>query len=435
LTGLVVARPEAIVILPALIVGTWLFTRDRGVIRGYALGVGVAILVVAGSNSAPTAIRIVAVAVATVVMLAGATRGDRAPGRLRSATPLWLAYLAYAAVVTIVAGSSSIPTVVAALAAPAAAAFVASKMSASDLLAFTKVLVALSAAQVVICVLEVAAIITPMWGYRNVTATGEPVLRFNPFLGDAILRAQGSLGHPILLALLMLMTFFLSISRITDGSRVLRASGVAVSLAGLVLSGTRSAAIAFAVAFVYFAISAAGFGRRTRNLMLLVAVAALALTLDFGLQRVVIDLLESDSLGHRVDGWTAASELLSREVSVVIFGSGINSESSVFLAGYLQQDGFNVIDNQFITAFVTTGALGVTFLFACLIFAWVRTTRDGRTLLLSVVVMFFSFDLSTWPISLAMLSIPVCLPREVWVCPPKYLPLRQDAGARGAVMS
>lgn len=414
LVVVVAMRPEFILVVPAAFAAIWFFSRDRSALNGYGLGSGLAILVIGASNSAPTAIRIGSVALATIVVVAGAAGGTPSRARTPSAGPVWLAFLAYTATVTLVTGSSSIATVIATFVTPVVAVLAARRMGARDLLAFAKVIFTVAATQVGLCLLEISVLGQPIWGYRNVGADGQPVLRFNPFFGDAILRAQGTLGHPILLALLMLLTFFLAVSRITAANRTLRVAGVTIALAGLLLSGTRSAAIAFVVALAYSAISTSGLVRRTRNVVALIGVGALAFILDFGLQRMIINLLESDSLGHRVDGWAATSDLLGRDPLAVLFGTGVNSEQSVFSAGFLQQDGFNVIDNQLITTFVTSGLVGLAIFVGALMYSWARTTSDGRALLLSIAVMFFSFDLTTWHISLAIVTIAVCFPRAAW---------------------
>lgn len=396
----------------AILATIYMLTRPRGQIRGSGVGLGLVILTFIGSNSAPSALRVIAVVLATLVIVVTAVLAEHRTVRWGSAVPAFLAYIGYAALVSLATLSSSIPTLAVALVPIVAITLVVRKFSSEDFVAMVRWVVPAAVAQVLIAFAELVVFAEPIWGYRNLTTAGVPVLRYNPFLGDAVLRAQGSFGHPIPFAMFLLFTFFVCLSPVLRRHRFLRGVGIASALVGLFLSGTRSAALAGLIALIYFLLASPGLQRKTRNILVISVVAMAFVIGDFGTRAIVFDLLASDSLAHRVDGWTLATGLLGRGAAAVLLGTGLNSEVAAFAAGYLQQDGFNVIDNQWLTLFVTTGLVGLVLFFAAVSMGWWRAGRSGRALILAIAVMFFSFDVTTWPTSFALLAFSIAVPRE-----------------------
>lgn len=384
-------------------------------VRGLALGLSITLLVVLSSNSAPTELRIAGVGATTLIAVIAIARQPRSKSRMPAGAAVICAFIGYLALVSLFTSSSSLLTVIATLAAPLILALVSAKATATDFLVFTRILVGLAVSQVVVAILELTVLTDPIWGYRNTTLDGTGVvIRYNPFLGDSIARAQGTLGHPIMLAMLMLVTVLICASSVTRSHTMLRVIGVSAGLAGLLLSGTRSAILSLVVAIAYLLLSASGFLMKSRNVLLIIVAAGTIYVGDFGTRDVVNDLMTSDSLGHRIDGWALALGLFDRGPLAVVFGSGMNSESTAFANGYLQQDGFAVIDNQLITTFLISGLIGTVLLFASIVMAFISTVRYGRGLIIGVTVMFFSFDVTTWVISFALLAIAVSVPASCW---------------------
>ncbi len=412
LTVVAVVFPPAALVPVGILATLYIFTRPRDQVRGSGVGMALVTLAFIGSNSAPSTLRVVAVVLATLIVVVTAALAERRHVARGSAVPAFLAYIGYAVFISLATLSSSIATIAAALGAVVVIALVVRKFSSRDFVAMVRWVVPAAIAQVMIAFAELFLLAEPIWGYRNLTSAGVPVLRFNPFLADTVLRAQGTFGHPIPFALFFLFTFFLCLAPVLKSHGFLRIAGITAGLAGLFLSGTRSAALAGLVALVYFLISSRGIQAKTRNVALISAVVVTVMIGDFGIRGVIFDLLASDSLAHRVDGWTLATGLLGRGMATVLFGTGLNSEGATFAAGYLQQDGFNVIDNQWLTLFVTTGLIGLTLFFIAVLVGWLRAGRPGRALILAISVMFFSFDVTTWPTSFVLLAFAIALPRE-----------------------
>lgn len=423
LTVIAVVFPTAALIPVGILAALYIFTRPRDEVRGSGVGMSLVVLAFIGSNSAPSTLRAVAVVVAILVTAVAAMLAERRQIKQGAAVVALLAYIGYSAFISVATLSSSVETIFLAVGAVVAIALVTRKFTSGDFVAMARWVVVGAVVQVFIAFAELFVLTEPIWGFRNLTTAGVPVLRYNPFLSDSVLRTQGTFGHPIPFALFLLFTLFVCLAPVLRGHRFLRVTGISAALVGLFLSGTRSAALAGLIALIYFLLSSRGFGAKTRNLVLIGVVIAAVLIGDFGVRAVIFDLLTSDSLAHRVDGWTLATGLLGRGATTVVLGSGLNSEVATFADGYLQQDGFNVIDNQWLTLFVTTGLIGLALFLFAVVAGWLRAGRSGRALLLAIAVMFFSFDVTTWPTAFVLLAFAVALPRDA------TLPPRNDVNA------
>ena len=82
----------------------------------------------------------------------------------------------------------------------------------------------------------------------------------------------------------------------------------------------------------------------------------------------------------------------------LLVGGGWGSEAAKFRRGLLATDGFAVVDNQYLYAIITTGIVGLIALVGTT--ALVITTRGlVGTTGVGLAVMYFSFDLTTWPLT------------------------------------
>lgn len=206
-------------------------------------------------------------------------------------------------------------------------------------------------------------------------------------------RAEATLGHPLVLGFVLLIALLLLLTRFEGVGRILPA---ALLCAGIVATGSAS------VVLVGILVGAYSLWRRWAGFWRLVALlvaltAAVALILGGVLPVGLLDEVTGSNASHRAASVSAIPSLLTERSAVqVLIGSGWGANAELYSSGIIQASGSNAIDNQWVTALAHGGVLGCT---ALLWFAYASLRRarfSYRPALLASFVMFFSFDLLTW---------------------------------------
>jgi hypothetical protein len=382
--------------------------RQREGLRGYATGAAFAVVVLGANGSAPNAVRYSSVAVAAALLLAAVLFGTRGKDRPHYLVPLVL-WVCWTVLVSLHARSSSPGTVIVLLLVPLLFLLVVPRLSSADIVPLLRWVGITVVVEALIGLAELTVLSNPVWGYRNLSSNGSPVIRYNPFIPELI-RVQGTTGHPIIFSLVMMVALLLLVALGRSLPRWFRSICISAAVLSLLLAGTRSAFVAIAVGLVVYLVFAPTGTSRLRNFLVIVGAAVAIWLGDFGLSRLTAEAVSSDSFEHRLEGWVSFNQLLQRPDAVGVVGSGFNSELEIFADGLLQQDGFFVIDNHFIWTLAISGVVGFMLMTAAIVFAWARADRLGRGLLAVMVVMGSSFDLMTWIASASLFILALALP-------------------------
>ncbi|WP_298944464.1 hypothetical protein [uncultured Microbacterium sp.] len=253
-------------------------------------------------------------------------------------------------------------------------------------------LVIIGLLQVVVMVFESVVPLAIVRDQIAATTDSPYIIRPNLILGDWTNRAQGTLGYPIAAGNYMALCFALCLSWLKVGPRsrviLLTSFGLAI-----VLTGTRTALIAIAVASVVALWNSTKLGFGGRFAATVAGCAAL-----WAVDAFIGAAAEADdfSLTHR---WSVAAgffALLNRPLNIVLFGSGLNSHASVFEQGYLETSATGALDNAFIMTFVTSGLLSLLALVGLMIYTFYWSPGVLRPAFATFVVFFFSYDALWW---------------------------------------
>lgn len=228
------------------------------------------------------------------------------------------------------------------------------------------------------------------------------IVRDNTILGDWTNRAQGTLGYPIPLAhLLSLAWVMAAVSGAVRGPW--QWALVAWLTLGIALTGTRTALVAVVVAVLVFII----VRRRKQVMAVLAAVIAGAVGVVVLINYLALaEAADDASFTHRVGVIQAAQQLFDRDIQHVLFGSGVNSQSS--LVGAIFKDGVTgAVDNAYITVFISAGLLGFLVFLSYFLTAFVVATPATRAILALFGVFFFSYDAVWWHLIAVLFWITV----------------------------
>lgn len=251
-------------------------------------------------------------------------------------------------------------------------------------------LIVIGVIQVVVMVFESIVPVDFVRSYIASTSGSAYIQRPNLILGSWTNRAQGTLGYPITAGAYMAVCFGLACFRKNFDVRVRIAFG-ALFIFGALMSGTRVAIIAIVVAFLV------GMWRRTRRFGRVMVVVGLIASL-VAVSNFLSDAAESNdfSFVHRVGIIEGFGALLQRPLGIVFFGSGLNSHSSVFADGYLQESQTSAIDNAYLMTFVTMGLAAMILLIVVLCWAILTSRPEIAPAIGALAVMFTSFDALWW---------------------------------------
>ncbi|WP_167675292.1 hypothetical protein [Rhodococcus sp. B10] len=256
--------------------------------------------------------------------------------------------------------------------------------------------IGLALVQCVYAVYEAFAEPDPLWRGARVLPDGESVALRSELL-DGFDRAQGTMGHPLVLAALALTAVTLVIATDAVRSNPVKVALVAVLGAGILATGSRNAVILLVGLLVVLWGAASWNVMVGRAVVFGIPVAVIAVILG---QQKIADLFDSGSYSHRAGAIEVVPRLTSiRDFATMIFGDGSASTPRLQNAGLLQSDRFIAIDNQFLLLFIQYGLAG-TLLITGLLVAAIRRDRGAARVVLAVwLVQFFIFDVLAWPSS------------------------------------
>lgn len=396
----------------AAVVGAFLVTpADRR--RGLAGLLGVALLVFGASATAPAGVQAAAQLGAVVLMLVGVAVGGGV--RVRQVRGVLVTLVLFAVVVLVVTQIAyPVGTIAFAklMAVALATLLCFAGFSQADRSFFLAGLVGLAAVEAALGFVEFLVTRSPVpWGFK-VRADGSTSALVNPLLPGSTLRVSGSLGHPIPFATLLGLGILVVVAGwrrwgAARGTLVVVVLGVAI-----LLSGSRSVIIGTVIGAALLVWSSSRSGRAVR-VFGMVAVAVVGAVVFAGdIAALVGRLVDSGSYTNRAGALDAVPALLGRAPLESLFGSGFASDFELYHRGFFPQNGFLVIDNQFVTTLGTEGIVGVVLLITLLVLGWLRGGRLMRAWLALFVVMLFSFDYLGWFAMLAMLVVTLVLPDE-----------------------
>jgi hypothetical protein len=225
------------------------------------------------------------------------------------------------------------------------------------------------------------------------------IVRDNLILGDWTNRAQGTLGYPIPFAAFLTVGLFVALLSGVIRNRVVLMSVLLLLMTGIVLSGTRSAAVALAVGLATWCVSLLISARVQRKRLpgMVLAIVATVVVGAAGVAFLVRSVLIGDfSLLHRSAVIDTAWGLGELPLPRLLFGSGYNSASRLFDEGILSTGGLQVIDNALISQVIASGLVGLILLVTSLVLAVARADIATRSVLMAIVAFYFFFDVMSW---------------------------------------
>ncbi|MFB9619361.1 O-antigen ligase family protein [Brooklawnia cerclae] len=221
-------------------------------------------------------------------------------------------------------------------------------------------------------------------------------------LVTGLTRAEGTLGHPLMLAFLLLVALSFSL-RGFGSPGPMRLILVPLLLAGLFATGSRSGLV-IAIIFMIFTIGR-GFTRVVFGVLVFIGLVAFLVITGFFEGNVVSNFLSGDSVGHRSGALEAVPGLLTHQPFLnVMLGNGFYSASSVFQAGLLQSGTFYAIDNQFVLTLVEGGVVTVVLL-ASFMTRILLVGKKSRLPIMAILFFFFTFDLLAWSVGSAVVGL------------------------------
>ncbi len=263
-----------------------------------------------------------------------------------------------------------------------------------------------------IAILAKVQVVTGTWPGFDQYATGQQYTSgFDPT------RAAGISGHPIIFGAFMMGTALVALS---VRGRYWYVPFTA-SLAGLVLSGTRSAWIGTLIGILVYLVYQR---RRFTRHGLAAATAILAAT-------TIVVLTSPDLLAPfgesgtaaRVTGPQAAASGDARGVRIklawagitedpatVVFGHGPDGEVRYFKQHVVADGQAQVFDNTYLTVWYEYGIVGLLALLALGIGLFVRLRSvPARAIMLAIAVQIFFFDVWHWPAAIGVFAVGVGL--------------------------
>ncbi|QKS12519.1 hypothetical protein HUN58_09440 [Curtobacterium sp. Csp1] len=359
------------------------------VVRGFLISAAIGLVLAAGGFGIPVEITGPVIAAAVVLSTAAAL----VPGSFRASVPtsltigLWVAHVTITLALVFLGGLRPSAAVEIPQFAGVALSTVlaAARCTPRDVRFVRRAVVWFAVIESVLALFFVFVLGRPgVWEYGAETPSP------NFLLGGEFLRAAGSVVHPLLLGLLIAFGAVLVLmdERLSGWTKALV---LALLLLTLVVTGSRSVVLALSAAVVWLTMTAQR-SRTERVLLLAVVAAVVAAVGSDDIAQAVAVLLDSGSYTNRAESIDSAPALLGRPVVQSLFGSGYGSELALRELGHLNQNGFETVDNQYVTTLATQGVLGLVALVA-LLATWFRNgDRTVRALSVIVVVVFCSFD-------------------------------------------
>jgi hypothetical protein len=263
--------------------------------------------------------------------------------------------------------------------------------------------VVLGVAEAILAIAEPLLGSPQLWAPAKITAAGLAKTLPNPLLPELV-RSQGTLGHPLTLAVLLLVAVALLVRDAAGLPARLRVVLGAVLGAGLLASGSRSSLL-LAVVLVIVLVPRWRLGRHA------VAVAAVVVAVVATGVVVAVPVLAgwvaSGSTTHRLGALDAVPTLLRQPPIRLLLGNGWASSSRIFDQGLLQNDGLKAVDEQFVLMLSQGGLLALALLVALLVLALRGAGRALLPAVLAVAATMLVFDVLAWPSSAALTALVV----------------------------
>lgn len=266
----------------------------------------------------------------------------------------------------------------------------AGRLDAGRLRSLAATIVALALAESLLAVAEPRLFPGHLWVTGQLDDEGLPVPLLNTLL-PGLERSQGTLGHPLQLAILLLVGLTLLVRVLDDLPLRWRVTAGATLIVGLVFTGSRSDLVG---ALVILLIGRRASPRRLLNGVGTCVLAAGVLVSTGRLSAAPLTaLVDSGSYVHRASAYDSFSKLIFTQAREQTFiGNGFLSTGRVFETGRLQTDGFRVVDNQFLLTLSQGGVFGLLLLLSLVVLAAVHCPPRLRLALGAVVLTMLVFD-------------------------------------------
>jgi hypothetical protein len=215
-------------------------------------------------------------------------------------------------------------------------------------------------------------------------------------------RAQATLGHPLVLAILLGFAIFISIGAKSRPPTLKMIEITALTL-GIYASGSSSVLISVLIGCLVLLIRSDAWRVKT-GLIVAAGLASIGIgwSLVFSAASAILSDVSGQSALHRLTSLVSAPNLvLERDVFVAFFGSGQGSIDNIFSEGLIEDSLTHAIDNQFVHSLATMGLLGLIILLGVLGLSLIRSWRSGKAAFgtfVFIFLMFFSFDLLAWAV-------------------------------------
>lgn len=385
-----------------------LFLVPRRLVAPISIAVVLVLAYAVAAPGAPLTGWLVTSGVAVLLLGISLARGTAVPVRHWAVAALLALFYASLGVATLLGTPENLARWLFAAVVPLCVAVMATRLAGDGVRLVALVVVALSVGEALLALGELTVLHSPIWGYP-VTDAGVPVIQLNPLLGGRVPRAQGSVGHPVVLGFVLAIGFVLAWVDLARLRAALRWPTLVVIAGGLTLSGTRSALAAAAIGVLLVLFTGRDVGRKVRAVFVVAFVGATGLVLAASIRSTAAQVSTTGSYTHRVGALDGVFGLMSRPFTEALLGSGMGSERSLFLRGLLQTDGFYAIDNELVTVLATAGVIGLVLFLAACVAAVARATPRLRGVLVTVFVMFFSFDVTSWSLGTTLLALVLTL--------------------------
>lgn len=258
----------------------------------------------------------------------------------------------------------------------------------------SKLLILATAAEAALAVFEVLQLSAPLWRGGRILTDGTSTWMRNELV-SGIPRAQGTFGHPLPLAF-MLVLGTLTLLRTKAFHPAIRFALFVLMGVGVFVSGSRNAIILFVLLSVLTVALPRLLNRLT--ILFLLGLGGLAIAAPFLLEQFE-QIVTTGSVFHRVGALESVGRLFDyRGTFAVLFGDGSAATPRLYSEGLLQSDGLAAVDNQYVLTFAQNGLLGLALLVIMMIVAFRRASTTLRILLLAVAITGMIFDLFTWPV-------------------------------------
>lgn len=286
----------------------------------------------------------------------------------------------------------------------ALAAVLAENLTARERLYFFRFITVLAAIQALVSWIEYGFLVEPLWGAPISPLTGLPTSPPNELFGIGHSRAQGTLGHPLIASLFMVVGLAVNVAEKELWPRSVRWLLSLVIISAALPNGSRSGLLIM----VGVVLLLTGTVRTAAKVARFVCVAAIAPLLATELGLFKSDLLQtfvgSGSVTHRAGAFQALPRLLGQDPLPLLFGNGFLSRDRMFRSGLLQLDGFAAVDNQLVLTLSEAGLIGALILIG-VFFSSIKMGADGgRAAMLALIPMMFVFDVLSWASTLVLFA-------------------------------